>query len=371
MNKYLFIISSLSIGGIETYLLRFISYIKDNNDIEIHVLCKSGNLGSLARDYSRLGVKLIPLHIGYFNISSWLALNKILKKTKYDAVCDFTGNFAGIPLWLAWQAKCPTRISFYRHSQEFFKPTVGRRLYCYVVNRMTKKFATQILSNSQAAFDNFFHKSEWEDNFSFRVIPNGIWWNHKNCSAVQKKQLKAELGIPSDHKIVGHVSRYLPQKNHSAIINVANLFQEKKRKVTFLLVGRGVKEHYETQVKHYRLKNVIFTGERRDVLNLLTIMDAFYFPSKSEGQPNALLEAVASHVPFVASDLPEIRACFPEWWGRKWLVDPDDSLSAANILDLHLYRKNVDNNNFDKLVSWLRVNNSQEIRFQEFWTYLA
>lgn len=364
--KILFICTSLNIGGTETYLLRLISYIKEKQyNVELYVLCKSGRLGSLEKEYRSYGTNLIPLKIGYFNLIDCFLFMKLLGKEKFDVVCDFTGTFAGLTLLMARMFNCKQRISFYRNEQVFFKSTVLRGIYCSVIKHLVFCNATLILSNSAAALDRFFPNIWYHYSKRFEVIPNGICLSYSKINECEKSVLRNELRLTSYQKIIGHVSRYAPQKNHKMILNVAEWFLSRHENVIFLLIGRGVKEQFDSEVKRRGLNNVRFAGERRDVIDILALLDAFYFPSLAEGQPNALLEAVASGVPFVASNISSISSCFPQWWGNRWLVSPNDLETSCEILEKHLLCGNEYLDYFNKLRFWLRENNSQESRFDQ------
>ena len=69
-------------------------------------------------------------------------------------------------------------------------------------------------------------------------------------------------------------------------------------------MGKGVREKYEMIVQQMGLDGQIhLLGYRSDVLRILPLFDLYYFPSLTEGQPNALIEAMATGLPFVASDI--------------------------------------------------------------------
>lgn len=78
----------------------------------------------------------------------------------------------------------------------------------------------------------------------------------------------------------------------------------------------------------------IFLGHRADVSDLLAAADLFVMPSRREGMPGALLEAMAANVPAVASDLPQVREVAPA--GEVVVVDAGDptELSAAIVGEL-------------------------------------
>ncbi len=369
-RKFLFLCTAVDVGGLETYMLRFVDHLKDRDGYEFHVLCKSGILGALEDSFRELNVRLIPMRQRYFGIADWWRLRRLIQRERYQAICDFTGNFAGIPMLMARWAGCRGRLAFFRNSRELFKPTLLRRMYCRLVNRLVYWNATDVLSNSRAAFENFFAPDEWTGNPRFEVIPNGIFWRACALEDDQRERLCVELGLPAEAKVIGHVGRFVPQKNHGAILSVAEQMLEVDRRAVILLVGRGVRENLEGTVEKRGLTNVRLAGERRDVLDLLAIMDAFYFPSLIEGQPNAVLEAVAMGVPFVVSDIPPIRECFPDWWGDRWMVSAENTQGACKVLAKHLSGNARQDPEFKKLSDWVRHNNSPQIRFEQFLSRL-
>ncbi len=76
-----------------------------------------------------------------------------------------------------------------------------------------------------------------------------------------------------------------------------------------LLVGEGpMRAQYEAEVESLRLtERVHFLGVRSDVPALLHMVDGFVFPSRTEGLPNALLEAMAAGLPIITTDVPGCR----------------------------------------------------------------
>jgi glycosyltransferase involved in cell wall biosynthesis len=75
-----------------------------------------------------------------------------------------------------------------------------------------------------------------------------------------------------------------------------------------VLVGDGPnRKEYEILVEKYGLEDkVIFTGWRKDVTDFYKAADIFFFPSRGEGMPGAVMEAMAAGLPIVATDIPAI-----------------------------------------------------------------
>lgn len=299
-----FFVSSLDSGGIENYLLRFLQHSHHGFE-RVFVYCKSGRGGQLENDYLNLSnVVVIKRKHSYLNFLSFISMYRFLKKNKINAVCDFTGNFAGLPVTVAAFANVKKRVAFYRSAGDDFQPTLLKKLYDFIINKLTFKFSTAILSNSEAAFD-YFYKIDWRNNEQFRVIYNGLNADKFNQTT---GNLRAELKIPHDAFVIGHTGRYNPAKNHKTIMEVAFRLVRKHSDIYFLLCGNGVKTNLKDLVLSEGVdKQILLFENRTDIPVFLNTLDCYFFPSTREGQPNALIEALVVGLPFVASNIATIK----------------------------------------------------------------
>ena len=114
--------------------------------------------------------------------------------------------------------------------------------------------------------------------------------------------MREELGIEGK-KVIGHVGRFNPQKNHEFLIDIFNEVYKKDNNTVLLLVGDGyLKEKIEDKVKKLGLEDSVrFLGVREDIPELLQAMDLFLFPSLFEGLPVVLVEAQAAGLKCVTS----------------------------------------------------------------------
>lgn len=326
-TKILFIIYSLDQGGIETYLLRFLRFSKLKNS---HILCKSGRAGTLESEYKKVCEKVTPLRLEYYDFANYFRLYNYLRQGRFTCVCDFTGNFAGAPLAVSSFGGIYKRISFYRSSSDHFRPTYLRQLYNRFSRRLTMRYSTKILANSQAALDFFFPDIN-KTNKQFSVIYNGVESSDFQC--INKSELRAKFTIPNEAFVVGHVGRVCREKNHETIIRVAIELCKNDKKIHFFLVGKGVDSAFSTAIESENLtEQVHLLGYRNDIPRLLNLFDLFYFPSISEGQPNALIEAMISGLPILSSKIDSIQDSVPEHFTDN-LIQPEDVKAAVKTID--------------------------------------
>lgn len=302
MKKVVFFVSHLDSGGIENYLLRFLQY-KAEAFSEIVVFCKNGKDGQLDKEYLQIpNVRLKKQRLSFFNLLHYMKLTQYFKDEYFDVVCDFTGNFAGLVLWSAKQAKIKNRIAFYRGATDHFAQSFFKTKYNDFVKNKVLKTATHILANSQAALDYFFGSKK---DKRFQVIYNGL---DISKFEVGSTNLRKEFNIPENAFVIGHTGRLNEAKNHPTILKVAEKLIKKHQDIYFILCGNNVKNGLEQRVKELGIfDKVLLFENRRDIPLFLNTMDAYFFPSITEGQPNALIEAMIMGLPFVASDIAPIK----------------------------------------------------------------
>lgn len=364
MTNIIFFVTVLDSGGLENYLLRFLNHKARSFD-KIIVFCKGGTTGQLEQKFNSIPNVIIHCKkLRFFNPLDYLYVYHFLKKHNVNSVCDFTGNYAGLVLYTAKLAKIKKRISFYRGSTNHFKESKLKLLYDTFVKKLTYKYATNILSNSMAAFD-FFYRDHWRANKRFKVIYNGI-----NSESIinEKNDLRIELNIPEDAFVIGHTGRYNKYKNHETIINVAFELCKKNKDIYFLLCGNGVKDNLEKIIKEKELQNRIITlNNREDISKVLKTLDCYYFPSISEGQPNALLEAMIAGLPFVTSNIDSIKETVPKL-SYEFLVEPNDVNGAVEKLNLLI--GDVELRNKMNFSSWAIINFDPDKLFNKFYQEL-
>ncbi|MGD9498696.1 MAG: glycosyltransferase family 4 protein [Armatimonadota bacterium] len=153
----------------------------------------------------------------------------------------------------------------------------------------------------------------------------------------QGHRVRAELGLPERHRLVGAVGALVEQKGHALLVDAAPLVLAQMPHTTFVLVGAGpLEERLRARAAELRLgRRMVFLGHRDDVPELLGALDLFVMPSLWEGMPYALVEAMAVGTPVLGSAIAGIVDLIEP--GRTgWLAPPGSAQELAAMILLAL-----------------------------------
>lgn len=346
MKNVLFIIPGLNAGGTENYVQRFIKYYQ--GQMNFHVLSLSYQKGDLYQEFIAAGAYIHYQSLGYINpIKGW-KLYQIIKKNRIESICAFNGNFGGWALCIAWLAGVKNRLIFYRRSTPAFQQTFFKKTYHKMMGYFVRVFAKHILSNSEFAFYNF-HPIYYGKDSRFQVIYNGV--DTSLVSAPESKEFyRTKFNIPQETFVIGHVGRYDPAKNHETIFKVAQILKREKYKVHFLFCGKDTDSlAFKRELEKYQIVDITSClGLQNQIAEVYKCMDVFFFPSHTEGQPNALIEAVLAGVPIVASNISPIVSIISNPY-QKYLVDANDELKFYELITNLFTYKDFDVNGLRKL----------------------
>ncbi len=187
-----------------------------------------------------------------------------------------------------------------------------------IFNRIFMRSTDRITAVSQSV-GNAIIQNEGIPRERVEIIRNGIdkfRFTQNRLSELQKQALRRSLGL-TDEKVVLFTARLDPIKDHFTAIHAmksllnSSSYENSTKPPVLLLAGNGPeKKAIELCIQKNQLENQVrLLGERSDVSDLLQIADIFLLTSKSEGIPLTILEAFASGVPVVATNvggIPEV-----------------------------------------------------------------
>jgi len=167
------------------------------------------------------------------------------------------------------------------------------------------------------------------------VIENGIELPAADLESnlIQRRQ---KLGLAPERPVVGTVSRFNPQKDPATLLRAFALVLQAAPEVQFVWCGNGeLKLQAESLARHLGIhKHIIFTGYRKDALELMALFDVFVVSSLFEGLPYTLLEVMSLGKPVVATDVTGSRDVVAQG-ETGWRVPPQNPSALAEAV-LHL-----------------------------------
>jgi glycosyltransferase involved in cell wall biosynthesis len=330
-KSILLVLPSLSAGGTENYVLRFLRHVGNDNYCW-HLLSPEKTRGDLHDSFEATRAIIHYQSIGYANPKKLFQLYNLIKNAQIQTICTFTGNFGGLALTVARIAGVKTRVGWYRSTEPAYKPSFVKTGYDKLVNRLLWTNATLVLSNSKAALSR--NQTNSIQKCPTKIIDNGVDAGIFQTSQISKDQAKQILNIAPGRFTVCHVGRVDPAKNHETIFRVMLEMLARKANVVFVFCGKGTDspKFLETLRKRGVSEIAIGLGLRKDLNHVYAASDLFYFPSITEGQPNALIEAMICDVPILASNIAPIKEVLPNEL-QDSLIDPYDwKLASERIL---------------------------------------
>lgn len=146
------------------------------------------------------------------------------------------------------------------------------------------------------------------------------------------QQIRKELGIPLDAKVVLSVGEVNKNKNHK--VGIEALAELNDPDVCYVICGCGplMENHKELAQSLGVSDRVILTGYRTDVADFYKMADVFLFPSFREGLPIAVMEAMASGLPVVATSI-RGSSDIVKMAVNGVLLNPHDIEGFANAID--------------------------------------
>jgi len=163
------------------------------------------------------------------------------------------------------------------------------------------------------------------------VIPNGI--NIDRLAGACGEGVRAEFAVPHDALLIGVVGRLHPAKGHRDLFAAMERLRNGGLMPTCLVIGSGdLRRELEEEASRLGLADrVVFTGQRSDVPRLLAALDVLAMPSRWEGLPIALLEAMAMSRPIVTTRVGGIPDVIQDE-DNGLLVPPADPAALAGAL---------------------------------------
>lgn len=316
VKRVLHPITRLIVGGAQENTI-YTAALLDKSRFSVEILTgpQTGSEGSLFQEVKENNIPLIILEDLVREINpykDWLALSNLTKtmRNQYDIVHTHSSKAGILGRWAAKRAGVPVIVHTV-HGWGFhnYMPT-ATRLFYILLERFTSSFSDCLIAVSKFDIQEGIEAGIGNKN-QYQLIRSAIPSSDFIPEEKVRYQIRRKFGISDHIKVIGNVGRFSRQKNPLGWLNIAAGIHQNNKHVHFVLVGDGpLRSEVESKIVSLGLSDVFtITGLRRDVKDLLAIMDIFMITSLWEGLPRTVLQAMSAGMPVVSYNvggIPEI-----------------------------------------------------------------
>ena len=334
--KVLRIITRMNIGGPAIH----VSLLNNGLDSERlestlvvgNISPQEGDMNYLIKSHSKKPIIIPELHreIDFWeDVASTIKVLKLLRKEKPDilhthtAKAGFCGRIAVFLFNLFSCNKVKTVHTFHGNVFEgYFNRSVSRAFI--LIERVLSRISDVIIAISNTQKNELSHKYHIAAADKIETIQLGFQLNPFLERDGLEPPFRQRLGIDDNAFLIGIVGRLVPIKNHVMFFNAAKIFlgRHSGARVKFLVVGDGdLRNDLEAYCKKQGISDQVrFCGWIKDIHSVYADLDILALTSINEGTPVSVIEAMASSVPVIATDV----------GGIKDLLGPKDGMSTSN-----------------------------------------
>jgi glycosyltransferase involved in cell wall biosynthesis len=297
--KILYIITQADGGGAQKYVLTLAKYFGGK-------IAAGAEDKKLFNDAITAGIRVYPLGHLKRNISPvsdilaiW-EIRNLIKNLNPDIVhlnstkAGVLGSFAAIGL--------KTKVVFTAHGFRFNEPmSYPIKNFYLALEKIASSCRDFIITVSDADKESAL-KNKLIDYGKISTVHNGI----SPINFFDRDQARAKLNLPTDKKIVGTIANFYKTKGIDVLIEAVNTLPKSTlEKTLFMIIGDGTEfENLKLRIKNLKLENNIrLMGKIDNASIYLKAFDAFVLPSRKEGFPFAILEAMQASLPIIAADV--------------------------------------------------------------------
>jgi glycosyltransferase involved in cell wall biosynthesis len=326
----LHIITRLIGGGADENTIYTLRGLASNNNLYRCFLAAGieSDMAVLNRLNSKLPFIIVPsLHRNISPLNDCLALCSLIRlcrKTQCDILHTHTAK-AGILGRIAGKIAGVPVIIHTLHGSTFH-PFINRpaRFLYHQLEKLTAHFCNRIISVSSVLARTYVSQGVGKPE-QYITVYSGMPLKKYSNATSPKSELLQSLGILSEEKVVGTICQLEPRKGVSFFLAMAKAVKENIPGCKFVIVGKGYqqKELEALRDKLGLTTDVIFTGYREDVPDLLSIFRVFVLTSLWEGLPRVLVQAAAAGKPLVAFNVDGVPEIVKDAYNG-YLIKPKD-----------------------------------------------
>jgi glycosyltransferase involved in cell wall biosynthesis len=320
-KRILLLVTQADWGGVQLFLVKFAAQLQKEGHA---VLIAAGGEGELWEEASKLSIptkKLVHMTREIQPMSDWRAyqeIKQLIQEFKPDAV-HLNSSKMGVVGSLACHASHPRPWTVYCiGGWSFLEPMAPWKQWLYrTAERFTAPYKDVIVT-VHSGDEQIARELNFRPRGGLVTAPNGIDVTAFRGALRSKEDARRMLKLPPDTFILGTVSNAYPAKGLLAYLPVLDSILVERPEVHAVILGDGpeFQELLRVRASLPTADRIHLPGHVSDAVMLYRAFDAFVLPSRKEGMPFALLEAMAAELPCIATD---VGAC-------RWMLGSESGL---------------------------------------------
>ncbi len=324
VRRIALVISQLRPGGAERVVVHLASALPAAG-VDPLVICLQQK-GELARELEDQGIPLIALESSRgYDAAALVTLTRTLRAFHPSAI--HVHDYSSLPYVVVANKlgpHCP--LVFTAHGLLYEGFETRRRRY-----RLFSRGIGAIAAVSEQVRDRHVSYLNWRGKT--QIVPNGVPDIQRD--AEDRRAVREELGVSPDELVFLSVGNARPEKGFEDLVRAASRLQQQLPDKPFhVWVAGGLSDsayctRLQQDVRSCGVPGFRLLGFRQDTPRLYSAADVLVIPSRSEGLPMVLLEAMTAGIPVIATRVGGIPGALPAECGV--LVDPErpDELADA------------------------------------------
>lgn len=350
------VLGNTGMEGAQAFVLNLIKNLDLNRfqvDLAVNIE-KPNGIGEAVRSLG-CHIYILP-YFKVYNYPSYVkAWHHFFRTHPYDIVHAHSTNSASVYLRIAKKYGCATIA--HSHSAGYRGNVIQRWVKKYFAHK-TKGVADYWFACSDKAAERLYGKEYWKNN-NYYAIPNAINVENYLFSKEKAQTIRKKLGVKDDELLCGHIGSFSGPKNHHFLMEIFHEVMKKNPNARFICCGAGalmpsVKEKAE---QLGIIDRILFPGVVMNANEYLMAMDVLVFPSIFEGFPVSVIEAEASGLSIVMSDVITKEVDMTDLIHRHSLNDhPSEWARTINGL------KSVERERYNKMIAESKYNMRTSIK---------
>jgi len=242
----------------------------------------------------------------FFIISSVIRIGKLNRQKPIDVINprDIFSGLSAIFCKKLFKIPVVTTIHGIYVKQYIQKITSNKNYFLKLLFKKPLFFIEKyVIKNSDLVMCVSIEGENYYKQFAKKTvyIPNGV--DTQKFKPRKSDRLRKEFGMSKDTTIVGAIGRLEPQKGFIYLLEAIPSIVKNYKKIKFLIIGEGyLKKELKAKADKLNInKNIMFTGFRNDLPEILSMLDIYISTSLWEGFSVVIIEAMATKKPIIAT----------------------------------------------------------------------